>query len=523
MKPTTSITDESELKVFLDALENSLEEIEVERGETFWKKYIREPSGDLDEIERRRSKIILNDQYLSMVKEWKPKTRDVHLKRRLLVLERFLLREHVESKPDVFGLRNKINEEHIGFKPMVSGKEMQRSDVYEMLRKDPDGPKRKAAWESFSKLSRKVEKNVKQLMKLRNKHVKELGYESYDNYALLQNMIDKAELLDLYDELYKLSEPLLRSALDEVKDKLKIDELQPWDISYVIDQFVRPPDAHFSRDLIIQKTKDLARSFGFVPEELPIIIKQVDIPFGGLCFDIKIPTDMRILSNPRDGHRFYSTLFHEYGHALHGCSISQESFALKQEMGCFSEGMACLMEHFASDYDWLRENMSIPDEEIRRFLKAHKVSRLLRLRNLIALSTFEFHAYDNPDQDLNRLWGKTRSKYLFVPENETPQWASQSIFTTHPIYFQNYVLADLIAAQTIAYLKKTYGKLLNNAEVSKFLIRNYYAPGASVDWPKKIRKATGRKLSANPLVQELTTWQISREALVKSLSSESKG
>ena len=505
MKPTISITDEKELKVFLDELENRLEEIEVERGETWWKKYIREPSGDLDEIERRRSEIILNDQYLFMVKKWKPKTRDTLLKKRLRALERLLLRERVEAKPDVFSLRNKINKKHIAFKPIVLGKEMQRSDVYEMLRKDPDRSKRKAAWESSSKLSRKIEKNVKQLMKLRNKHVKELGYETYDDYALLQNMIDKAELLNLYDELYRLSEPFLRSVLDEVKDKLKIDQLQPWDISYVMDQFVRPPDEHFPRNLIIQKTKDLAKSFGFVPEELPILIKQVDIPFGGLCFDIKIPTDMRILSNPRDGHRFYRTLFHEYGHALHGCSIRQDSFALKEDVGCFNEGMACIMEHFASDYDWLRQNISIPDEEIRRFLKANKVSRLLRLRNLIALSTFEFQVYDNPDQDLNRLWSKMRSKYLFVPENETPQWASESIFTTHPIYFQNYVIADMIAAQTIAHLKDTYGKLLNNTEVSKFLVENYYAPGASIDWQEKIKKATGQKLSAKPLVQELAT------------------
>jgi peptidyl-dipeptidase A len=106
---------------------------------------------------------------------------------------------------------------------------------------------------------------------------------------------------------------------------------------------------------------------------------------------------------------------------------------------------------------------------------------------------------------LNRLWSKTRSKYLFVKENETPQWASQSIFTTHPIYFQNYIIADLIAAQTIAHLKDSHGTLLDNPEVSKFLISNYYAPGASIDWQDKIEKATGRKLRAEPLNQQLTS------------------
>jgi oligoendopeptidase F len=505
LKTGVPVKNEKELKTFLDNVENRLEEIEVEKGETLWRKYIREPSGDLNEIERKRSEIILDEEYLATVTKWRPKTRDTHLKTRLRVLEKLLLREHVEAKPDVFGLRNKINEDHIAFQPVVLGKQMQRSDVYEILRKNADKAKRKAAWESFSKLSHKIEEDVGQLIKLRNEHIRESGYQTYDVYVLAQNMIDKAELLKLYDELCDLSEPFLSSVLDDIKDDLKIEELQPWDISYVIDQFVKPPDAHFPRDRILQKTKDLARSFGFVPEELPILIKQTDIPFGGLCFGIRIPTDMRILSNPRDGHRFYRTLFHEYGHALHGCFIDQGSFALKDEVGCFCEGMACIMEQFASDADWLRENTSVPETEIRRFVKANKISRLLRLRNLVALSTFEFQACDNPDQELNRLWSKTRSKYLFVQENETPQWASQSIFTTHPIYFQNYIIADLIAAQTIAHLKASHRTLLNNPRVSEFLISNYYAPGASVDWQDKIEKATGRKLSAKPLIQQLTS------------------
>ncbi len=499
------VKNESELEAFLDELENRLEEIEVEKAETLWMKYIRKPSGDLNEIERKRSGIILNDEYHATVKKWKPKTQNTDLRTRLRVLEKFLLREHVEAKPDVFSLRNKINEDHIAFKPVVLGKQMQRSDVREMLRKNADRAKRKAAWESFSKLAHKIEAEVKQLIKLRNAHVRESGYEPYDAYILPQNMIDKAELLRLYAELFNLSKPFLSSVLDDARDTLKIEELQPWDISYIIDQFVKPPDAHFPRDRILHKTKDLARSFGFVPEELPILIKQTDIPFGGLCFSIRIPTDMRILSNPRDGHRFYRTLFHEYGHALHGCFINQGSFALKDDAGCFCEGMACIMEHFASDSDWLQENTSIPEAEIRRFVKANKASRLLRLRNLVALSTFEFQAYDNPDQELNRLWSKIRSQYLCVQENETPQWASQSIFTTHPIYFQNYIIADLIAAQTITHLKDTHKPLLGNPEVSKFLISNYYAPGASVDWQEKIKKATGRRLSAKPLIQQLTS------------------
>jgi len=500
---TLNINNEAELKAFMDELEDRMEKIDIEYGETLWKKYLHEPCGDLNEIERRRSEILLNDQYLNIVKTWQPKTQEPLLNKRLRNAKRKFLKERVEALNDIFLLRNKINEEHIGFKPLVLGREMDRTDVREMLRKDSDSSRRKAAWESSAELARKIEQEVIELLTKRNKHAQELGYKTFVDYSLSLDYIDKNELLRLYQELENLTTQSLRSVLGEIKKKLGIDQLEPWDLSYAIDQFVKPPDQHFPKDQLVPKVKELVRSLGIIPEKLPILIKQADIPFGGLCFAIKIPTDVRFVSNPRDGHRFYDTVFHEYGHAIHAALNQQKHFVLKDDIGCFNEGMATILERFSTNTDWLRENTTLSDEEILRFVKAEKAARLLRLRHLVALSTFEFLAFEDLSQDLNELWSKTRAKYLFVSENLTPQWAAESIFTTHPVYFQNYILADVIAAQTMAYVQQKYGRLLHNLEVSNFLIENYYGPGASIDWPEKIERATGQKLNAKALAQEL--------------------
>jgi len=502
-KPTWNINSEAELKVFMDELEDRMEKIDIEYGETLWKKYVREPCGDLNEIERRRSEILLNNQYSNTVKAWKPKTSDPLLKKRLRSAERIFLKERVEAQNDIFLLRNKLNEQHIGFKPVVLGKEMDRTDVREMLRKDPDSTKRKAAWESTAELARKIEPEVIDLLNKRNEHAQKLGYKTYVEYSLSLDLIEKNALSRLYQELEKLTTPSFHSISEKMKQQLGIDQLEPWDLAYTIDQFVKPPDQHFPKDKIIPRVKELVRSFGFIPEKLPILIKQADIPFGGICFPIKIPTDVRFVSNPRDGHRFYDTVFHEYGHAIHACFIQQQHFVLKNESGCFSEGMATILQRFATDQDWLRENTDLSDEEILRFVRAGKASRLLRLTSLVAMSTFEFLAFEDLNQDLNELWSKTQAKYLFVSENLTPQWAAQSFYTTHPVYVQNYILAEMIAAQTIAYLQQMYGRPLHNPEISRFLIENYYSPGGSIDWPEKIERATGQKLNARALAQEL--------------------
>jgi oligoendopeptidase F len=179
MKVPTRTSNETELKSFLDELERRLEEVDVEYGETLWRKYLREPHGDLNEIERKRSEIILNDDYLRVIREWKPRVRDVILAKRVRAMERLFLNERVEAIPEIFTLRNKINEEHIKFRPVVLGKEMDRTDVKEILRKDPDRRKRKAAWESSAVLSRKIEGDVKELIRRRNRNAQKLGYKTY--------------------------------------------------------------------------------------------------------------------------------------------------------------------------------------------------------------------------------------------------------------------------------------------------------------------------------------------------------
>ena len=57
---------------------------------------------------------------------------------------------------------------------------------------------------------------------------------------------------------------------------------------------------------------------------------------------------------------------------------------------------------------------------------------------------FEKNLYENPDQDLNKLWWDLVEKYQFVkrPEGITlgPEWATKIHIATYPVYYQNYQL-----------------------------------------------------------------------------------
>ena len=63
---------------------------------------------------------------------------------------------------------------------------------------------------------------------------------------------------------------------------------------------------------------------------------------------------------------------------------------------------------------------------------------------------FETALYDNPDQDLNRLWWDLVEKYQEVrrPEGRNePDYAAKIHIVTAPAYYHNYMMGELFASQ----------------------------------------------------------------------------
>jgi len=114
--------------------------------------------------------------------------------------------------------------------------------------------------------------------------------------------------------------------------------------------------------------------------------------------------------------------------------------------------------------------------------------------------------YENPDQDLNKLWWDLVEKYQMIKRPESrnsPDWATKIHIATSPCYYHNYHLGELFASQlyfTIAekILKDDPFKVLSftgHPEVGKYLIDNVFSVGAKYEWNDMIEKATGEKLT----------------------------
>ncbi|HEX2911801.1 MAG TPA: M3 family metallopeptidase [Chloroflexia bacterium] len=508
--PAPSITSEARLNDWLDQLENRLESVSVAYNSASFNKYIGLPASDLNRIDAAYSALLNEPSYRATVRHWLNRATNPLLCRRLELFEKSFLEAEVSKNPAIYELRNLINDRLIGYKPRVGNSELTRSDITEILRSHPDRTVRQRIYEqALSPLSRELESQVSALMQHRNTEARRLGFKTYADLHLHLLGTNRTTLFELFDRLEALTTAPYREFLAVAAREHGLERVEPWDLQWLADRRASLPDGPFQPDNMLAMVHALVALFGLKPQELPIQVVKQDIPFGGLCFTIRVPDDIRILTNPKAGYLFYRTMVHEFGHGLHSAFIRQPSYTLKREWGPFNEGMAETLAFFTHYPDWLLKTTGLSKAEVENYQRENARRRIQRLRNLLAQARFEIEAYDNPSANLNRLLADYEARYLLTPLNLTPRWAAVSFPTTHPIYRQNYILAELIAAQTHAEIERRFGFFFQLPEdgrkaVFNFLRANYYAPGAFTEWADKIRNATSKPLSVDALVKELS-------------------
>jgi peptidyl-dipeptidase A len=176
-----------------------------------------------------------------------------------------------------------------------------------------------------------------------------------------------------------------------------------------------------------------------------------------------------------------------------------------------------LMERQASNADWLQANLKLSNRESEIIRKAGVED--LRMHALIfsrwsqVMMRFEKAMYENPDQDLNKLWWDLVKEYQMVapPEGrDAPDWAAKIHLSQAPAYYHNYELGELTASQFQHYIAKNVLKqkniqevcFANRPEVGEYLKTRIFAPGTSLRWDALIKEATGEPLSAKFFAEE---------------------
>jgi peptidyl-dipeptidase A len=346
--------------------------------------------------------------------------------------------------------------------------------------------------------------------------------------------IDEAELLRLFDELDELTrQPFAERKADLDVSRAKhfgvaVSDLRPWHYGDLFFQEA-PPDPQGTLDGVYQAADlvALARTY-YAGLGLPCadILAHSDLfEKAGKCphafsTDIDRAGDERILCNVKPNLYWADTILHELGHALYDQEIRPDVPFLLHDAahGLTTEGIAILFGALSKNGDWAARALRLEPAQAagvgaagRRALRSE---RLMFSRWAQVMVRFEQGMYGRPDQDLGKLWWDLKQRYQLLNPPETvarPDYAAKTHILTTPVYYQNYMLGDLFAAQVRQYVGTQVLKVNDwreasfwqRPEVGAWLKAQGFGPGNLYSWNELTERATGASLTAKSFAEEI--------------------
>ena len=525
---------------FIENYERVVRPLEIEAGRWNWTASITGTDDDFRKKEKVETELELKLADPKTFAELKaihghPPT-DPLLRRQIEVLYLEYLPNQVDPEllKQMLAESNLVEKTFYVFRPVIDGRETTDNEVRRVLTTSTDSAKRRAAWEASKRVGRQVEPHLKRLVKLRNENARKLGFKNYHVMQLALNEQSQQQVLALFEELDALTRQPYRAAKAELDAALARNcgitpaELRPW--HYHDPFFQEPPetpDAHFDAVYASLDIPRLCRDF-YAGIGLPVddVLARSDLyekkgkcPHA-FCSDIDRRGDVRVLTNIVANEQWLETLLHELGHSVYSSKNIPASvpYTLRCESHILTtEGIAMMFERFGDNTGWLKAmgvKISDPAAFRRVAVRRRRNQLLIFSRWCQVMFRFEMALYDNPEQDLNRVWWDLVEKYQEVrrPEGRNePDYAAKIHIVTSPAYYHNYLMGELFASQVHHALAREVlhaadpatAVYVGNPAAGRFLKERVFVPGRTMDWRQLTRFATGEDLNPKAFAEDI--------------------
>lgn len=529
---------ENEFKEYSGKIMDELSKIYTDYATAYWNAAISGKDEDFAiaaDYEMKYNQLLSNKEYFKKLQYYHDSVKmndEIVLRTSKLLYNTFLGYQVDTAKLNAMTkLSTEIGKKFQNYRAKVGGKMITDNDVEDILKTSKDSKKLQETWLAHKDIGPIVANDIISLVKLRNEVAKELGFNNYHEMSLKlsdQEPNDVSKLFDELDMLTKAEFSRLKGDIDAKlaeQLKLKPEELMPW--HFQNRYFQEAPSIYeidldnyykkYKNDDIVELTKQYFESIDMPIDDMVAKSDLFEKPGKNqhaFCTDIdRVTKDIRVLCNVKPNYNWMNTMLHEYGHAVYFKYQDKElPWILNTPAHIFTtEAIAMLFGRFASKPQWLQDMTGITEDE--KVKMAETAKKILKLEQLVfsrwsqVMYRFEKSMYENPDQDLNKLWWELVEKYQMVKKPEgrnMPDWATKIHIATSPCYYHNYHLGELLASQLYAYINTSVLKLpegtessfKDKKEVGKYLIDFVFKPGAKYYWNDMIEKATGEKLTA---------------------------
>lgn len=447
--------------------------------------------------------------------------------RQLTVLRNGMLPQQVpeDIREQIVRLEASIDATFNAHRPQLDGKAVDDNTIADILRGSDDADARRHAWEAAKTVGPAVADRVRELAHRRNAAARALGYRDHFALSLATSELDEDELLHTLAAVDDASRARFhdwKAASDADRaDRfgLSVAELRPWHYDDVFFQSAPGADdldldPWFVDGDLVALTRATYAGIGL---DVDSVVARSDLlprprkSQHAFCIDVNRGGDVRVLCNNVPGEYWTETMLHEFGHAVYDLHVDPELPWLVRTMHPLTtEGVAMLFGRLTLDPEWLTDVAGVDRGVVAAAAPALARRRLTTMlvfaRWVLVMTNFERGLYADPDADHDTVWWDLVEHYQLLTRPESrhaPDWAAKVHVALAPVYYQNYLLGELVASQLQATLSDRFGGIVGRPAAGEFLRTQFFAPGWSCRWDELVARSTSAPLGVEAYAAEL--------------------
>ncbi|MEO6536268.1 MAG: M3 family metallopeptidase [Candidatus Paceibacterota bacterium] len=409
----------------------------------------------------------------------------------------------------------------------------------------PDEKVRKACFEAREALATDVIPDYLEIVRLRNEYARTLGYDDFYAFKVEgEDGMTKDELFGIFDSIYERT----KYAFDEIRkaEETRPGLRKPWNFSYMMaGDFIKEEDPYFQFSDALLRWGQSFQALGIDYKKGRLKLDLLDREGkwnNGFCHwpDLvhyekgkRIPGTSNFTCNTVPGQVGSgvvgaTTLFHEGGHAAHYLNIEETEVCLNHEYApstaSWAETQSMFLDTMFSSIEWrirYAKNASgepYPFSLFERKAKQLELLQPMRMNSIMFVADYEREIYETKDL--------TQEKVLKIAKKHYKKYYDQSVDSLRALMvphiygwessgsYHGYGLAELALTQWRAYFYKKYGHIVDNKNVGKEM-HEVWKYGSRYNFAEFVKLATGKKLSADSFVAEVTMPASKKIALAK--------
>ncbi len=416
-------------------------------------------------------------------------------------------------------------------KKFVKASRAQMSDIQAT---HDDETVRKACFEALEQLAVTCVKELVQLVRLRNLYAEKLGFSDFYAYKVMtEEDMTKEELFSIFDTIYDKTKYAFENLREMEKKQPGLRK--PWNRGYLLaGDFTKESDKYYPFDKALERW---GRSFSALGIRYQGATLQLDLLDrkgkyeNGFCHwptlvhfknGKRIPGSANFTCNvvygqvgsAEDG---YNTLFHEGGHAAHLTNSEETEACVNNEYPpastAWDETQSMFLDTMLSSIEWATRYAADENGDTYPFeLYEREVRRLrplspLAMNGISSVMNFEKELYEARDLNEEKVLKIAKKIYKKHTDSSVP---SLRLLSIPHIYswesscsYQGYGLAQLALSQWREYFYKKYGYIVDNPNVGREM-KEVWQYGSAKTFPECVKLATGKKLSPNAFLKNVT-------------------